>query len=284
MTQIVSDANWLAFNLDPKISTISLPALPDPETQILFTGRAGRPNLQQAFDFYKFVSSHLPPDSGAQYRIVDFGGGWGRILRFFLRDVASDRLVLTDCLNDAIECAKSLSPTYKIIKNEVNPPLPIGRSSVDAFYAFSVFSHLNERATRNWLAHFSELLTNGGKVFITTRGSTHIDSVQSIQNGSMVSSLKGAVKKLIGRGTEPAHIARLRTELPSADIIRTRLDRGEFQFYPMGGKAELSDDFYGETWIPEKWVTDNCRSLGFRTYERFSEFGTIDQCIFVLTK
>jgi hypothetical protein len=60
MAQTVSDANWLAFNLDPKVSTISLPPLPDAETQIRFTGRAGRPNLQQAFEFYKFVSQHFP--------------------------------------------------------------------------------------------------------------------------------------------------------------------------------------------------------------------------------
>lgn len=282
---IISDANWLAFNLDPKSSTISLPTLPDAETQIMFTGRAGRPNLQQAFEFYKFVSQHMPPDIGAPYRVVDFGGGWGRILRFFLRETAPDRLALADCLGSAIDCAKSLKPSYKIIKNEVAPPLPLDKASVDAFYAFSVFSHLSEKATLSWLAHFAELLTDGGKVFITTRGARHIEVVRKIQDGpTLVDHLKNLAKTLLGRITEAGHISRLREELPPAGTIASRLERGEFQFYPMGGTDELSDNFYGETWIPEKWIRDNCQSLGFKRYERFAEFGTIDQCVFVLTK
>src|SRR6266700_1425205 len=98
--QNISDEAWFEYNLEPKTSPIKLPGLPDPEIQMRFTGRAGRGNLEQAFDFYKFVRDQLPPDSGAQYRLIDFGGGWGRILRFFLREVPADHLALVDCLTD----------------------------------------------------------------------------------------------------------------------------------------------------------------------------------------
>lgn len=282
MAEPVSDANWLAFNLDPKISTIKLPALPDPQTQIRFTGQAGRPNLQQAFDFYNFVSNHLPPDSGAQYRIVDFGGGWGRVLRFFLRDVAPERLALSDCLTDAIECARSLNPPYKIFQNDVNPPLVFADNSVDAFVAFSVFSHLNEKSARSWLADFARSLVGGGKVVITTRGPHHIKRMRELQNETTLATLRSLAKKVLGK--QNVSDQHLRVALPSADIIKDRLNLGEFQFYPTGGGGELSESFYGETWIPEKWMRDNCQALGFKTYEHFPEFSTVDQCVFVLTK
>ncbi|MEB3200172.1 MAG: hypothetical protein VKK62_06565 [Synechococcaceae cyanobacterium] len=48
-----------------------------------FTARHGRDNLQQAFDFYKVVLDHLPTQSKGQFRLIDFGGGWGRVLRLF---------------------------------------------------------------------------------------------------------------------------------------------------------------------------------------------------------
>jgi hypothetical protein len=72
--------------------------------------------------------------------------------------------------------------------------------------------------------------------------------------------------------------------LPHPDELERRYDAGEFQFYPTGGGGELTDDFYGEAWITEPWMNNHHRSLGFRRSEFFSEVGSVDQCVFVLTK
>jgi hypothetical protein len=72
--------------------------------------------------------------------------------------------------------------------------------------------------------------------------------------------------------------------VPHPTDIERLYDSGAFQFYPTGGGGELTDDFYGETWITEKWMNEKYRSLGYSRYEFFTEFATVDQCVFVLTK
>jgi hypothetical protein len=70
--------------------------------------------------------------------------------------------------------------------------------------------------------------------------------------------------------------------LPEPREIEKLYDK--VQFYPTGGGGELTDEFYGETWIPEPWIKDKHASLGFRSYDFLLEFGAIDQCVVVLTK
>lgn len=114
----ISDNLWFVANLNPSAGRaelgIQIPELPPPEIQMRFTGRHGRVNLQQAFDFYAFVLKHLPREAQGRLRLVDFGGGWGRVLRFFLREFSAERLILFDCLTDAVECAKSLAPPFAV--------------------------------------------------------------------------------------------------------------------------------------------------------------------------
>jgi hypothetical protein len=51
--------------------------------------------------------------------------------------------------------------------------------------------------------------------------------------------------------------------LPHPDEIERRYLAGEFLFYSTGGGGELSENFYGETWIPEGWMRERFVSLGF---------------------
>ncbi|MFA6954577.1 MAG: class I SAM-dependent methyltransferase [Thermoanaerobaculia bacterium] len=271
----ISDETWLLANLHPAQGSaelgIQIPELPPGEIQLRFTGREGRVNLQQAFDFYKFVLAHFPQERNGKLRLIDFGGGWGRILRLFLREFQADQLVLIDCLTAAIDCARSLNPPFTVVKNEVMPPLPLEPACTDACYAFSVFSHLSELACSRWLTHLRGLLVPGGRLIITTRGSVQIGNLRHLR---AVASPDDA---------DPTHpIAR---SLPHPDEIEQRYDAGEFQFYPTGGgRGELTSDFYGEAWIPEQWIARNLDRLGFSGYEFFTEFLTVDQCVFVLTR
>jgi hypothetical protein len=283
MSTIISDNQWLEFNLKPETSPIRLPSLPPDAVQLRFTGRAGRQNLQQAFEFYRFIIERLPSKMEAKYNILDFGGGWGRILRFFLKDFPADKLLLADCLTDAIEHAKGLNPPFKIIQNDIKPPLPIDNDSVDVAYAFSVFSHLSEKAARNWITDIGLRLVSGGKLFITTRGKDHLAGVRHMksQTPGTVEKLKSLARRALGKSD---HVEAIRTRLPSAGTIEQLLNEGIFQFYPTGGGGELSDSFYGEAWMPERWVREKCKSLGFSSYEFQPESAGIDQCVIVLTK
>jgi hypothetical protein len=264
----ISDHEWFDANLYPQMYRqklgIRIPDLPPDEVQMRFTGRTGRENLQQAFDFYKFVLGNLPEHGLEGHQVLDFGGGWGRILRLFLREFEGERLILVDPLEDAINCARGLNPPFQIVHSNVTPPLSLQEGSVGLCYAFSVFSHLAERPCEDWLRHLGQLLGPGGKLIITTRGNWHIDYLRTL-----------------GQRNTPYLLAGL---LPSAEVILERYEQGVFQFYPTGGGGELSDEFYGETWIPKKWLDERYTAFGFRSCAFYTEFETVDQCVFVLTK
>ena len=86
---MIDDAEWFELQFDPAGAKakygIILPSFPDDATQISFTGMCGRPNLQQAFSFYLYVRSVSGIDKLPDPRVMDFGAGWGRIARLFLR-------------------------------------------------------------------------------------------------------------------------------------------------------------------------------------------------------
>lgn len=264
----ILDHEWFEANLNPQkyrsILDIGIPDLPSDEVQFRFTGRTGRENLQQGFEFYKFILANLPEYGMDRQSVLDFGGGWGRILRFFLRDFPADRLFLVDCLTAAIECARSLNAPFNIIHSQVNPPLPFQESTIGVCYAFSVFSHLAEQQCCDWLRHFAHLLVPGGKLVITTRGKSQIDYIETLEQTNT-----------------PYAIAEL---LPKGAAIRKDYEQGVFQFYPVGGGGELSKDIFGETWIPRRWLEERYVSLGFSACDFYTEFQTIDQCVFVLTR
>jgi hypothetical protein len=267
MEQISND-EWFEANLNPheyrSTLGIGIPDLPSDEVQLRFNGRAGRENLQQAFDFYKFILANIHERGMDRQRILDFGGGWGRVLRFFLREFRAESLFLVDCLTAAIECAQSLNTPFNVIHNDVHPPLPLQEGTIGVCYAYSVFSHLPEQQCCNWLRHLADLLVPGGKLIITTRGLSHIDYIRKLEQTNT-----------------PYHLA---AYLPKPAAIRKEYEKGVFQFYPMQGGGELSEDVFGETWIPKRWLDERYLSLGFSTCEFYTEFKTVDQCIFVLTK
>jgi len=264
----ISNDEWFEANLNPfeyrSSLGIAIPNLPSDEVQRRFNGRAGRENLQQAFDFYKFILANTPERGMDRQRVLDFGGGWGRVLRFFLREFPPESLSLADCLTAAIECAQSLNTPFNIIHNQVNPPLPLQENTIAVCYAYSVFSHLPERQCCNWLRHLGDLLVPGGKLIITTRGLSHVDYIEKLEQMNT-----------------PYHLA---PYLPKPAAIRKEYAKGVFQFYPMQGGGELSEDVFGETWITKRWLQERYLSLGFSACRFYTEFKTVDQCVFVLTK
>ena len=242
----VSDAFWLWANTEgyresSRLQEI-LPGLPDETTQANFTGKSGDATLQDGFRIYSLVKHVVE----AEYkkladceRILDFGCGWGRIIRFFLRDLAPERICGIDCMPEAIQLCTSRNRWCQFQQVPTMPPTNLKAGSFDLVYAYSVFSHLSERAHRAWMDEFHRVLKPGGLVVLTTRDRGFIE---------YCASLRRSTDKLAAFAT--GAVASFR----NSEQYLAAYDRGEFCHHPTGGGGVLADSFYGETCIPKQYV------------------------------
>lgn len=259
------DDKWFEVQLRPQKASegfqVTLPSLPPDDVQLRFTGMTGRQNLQQAFYFYKYACEVSGLDQLKCPRILDFGGGWGRISRFFLRNTKPEFIWITDCLSDSIYWLSETRNPCNIIKNAAFPPIAGLSERFNLIYSYSVFSHLSPQATEAWLKYLMELLLPGGFLVITTRGSAFITYLKNEQRKKNVS-----------------FIAEI---MPPAEELSARYENNEFQFYPLGGGGELSLDFYGETIIPRSYFDENYGSVLIDFTESVPY---VDQSVIVLQK
>lgn len=232
-----------------------LPALPDSQTQAAFVGRSDDAALRDGFNIYRTFKS-LAAKHGrpllADSRVLDFGCGWGRILRLFLRDVAPGNLYGVDVMPLALELCRKTNPWANFSPVSVLPPSDLPADTFDLVYLYSVFSHLSEGAHDKWLTEFSRVLKPGGLLMASTRPREYIVSCdESRKRGHGVHS--AAMRAFIGK-----------------EEWLARYDRGDFCHSAVGdGGGSLSETFFGETCIPEAYVrrrwTDR---FEFREYVR----------------
>jgi hypothetical protein len=269
MTLDIDDDAWFELQLRPEDAHrecgIVLPALPPDEVQLGFTARCGRDNLQQAFNFYRHVSAVCKLAETPTPRILDFGGGWGRIARFFLRDTTPDRITIADCMGEAVHWLNATGNPCRIIKNDPRPPIAGLGEPLDLIYAFSVFSHLSEEYFHAWVDYLMGQLRPGGCFVFTTRGMQFIEQLDRLRR----------------EDSTPRDVLRHYQALPDAGELRRRYVNGEFQFYPLWATGELGSDFFGETFIPRAYIEP---AYGPCLIEFTEDVPQVDQSIVVFQK
>jgi trans-aconitate methyltransferase len=70
---------------------------------------------------------------------IDFGCGWGRITRFFIKDFEKAGLVSIAPLDESIEICEATNPWATFKKIDLSPPVDMASSSVDLIFAFRYF-------------------------------------------------------------------------------------------------------------------------------------------------
>jgi SAM-dependent methyltransferase len=270
----IDDDEWFELQFSPDLALrkygIGLPALPSDDVQLGFTGQCGRPNLQQAFSFYRYVSSACQINQTSEPRILDFGGGWGRVSRFFLRDTKPERIYIAETREYAIECLRATGDLSHVIHNQPLPPISGLTEQFDLAYAYSVFSHLSEEYFHAWINYLLGVLRPGGYLAFTTRGQFFINHLEHLHKDT---------DKPHARLEE--HIRRLREEMPLPEEIRRRYVNGNFQFYPIGGSAELTSDFFGEAFVPRRYIEQHFGPVFLDFNE---EVPNVDQSVVILQK
>lgn len=239
----VSDDVWFSINTTAyrryDVLRAVLPSLPDAQMQRNFIGSDGDRALAEAFGAYRLIR-HLAASCGRpvtrETRILDFGCGFGRTIRFFMRDVPRAHLQGVDVMPRAVDLSRKTNPwlTFTLIPGLPPSGLPAGQ--FDLIYLYSVFSHLSEDAHNRWLTELHRLLSPGGLLFATTWDRNYIERCERARLGGDTTGTHG----------------RSLTAFEGAAECLERYDRGEYCHTP-GEPSDFLQN-YGETCIPEKYV------------------------------
>lgn len=225
-----------------------VPSFPPDEVQKRTTGRAGVETLKEAFLYYEDCLSLFNEYNKVDFEksvLLDFGVGWGRILRFFMKDISTKNLIGVDIKKELLDICNSTFDWGTFVKSESHPPLPLEDASVDFITGYSVFSHLSEDASRAWLEEFHRILKPGGMVTVTTRGRWFLNYIRKLDNNT---SYKQALNQCFNDFEE----------------VMDQYDAGHFIHASgngISGSGELNESFYGETWIPESYAKKNYSDL-----------------------
>lgn len=160
----------------PSVATIPRPPLE-------MVQRIGIPSdltTTAAFDLFEMIGRLtrdelvrlLPADwSFSGKRVLDFGCGCGRTLRYLLPEAEHSEIWGCDIDGTSIDWLDDhLSPPMHFFQNRVEPPIAQAEGVFDFIYALSVFSHLTD-AWSAWLLELRRLLKPDGILIATFIGS-----------------------------------------------------------------------------------------------------------------
>ena len=235
-----------------------LPAFPSDIIQSNTTGQAGVDTLREAFVFYQDcvetfseLGKPLKPDES----LLDFGVGWGRIARFFLRELPLSNIHGVDVMSEFVDICRQTFHSDNFYVTQPFPPTSIASSSFDYVVGYSVFSHLSEAACKAWMQEFHRFTKPGALIALTTRGRPFLDYCESLR----------------GKGYGGYSDA-LSTMFPDFSVVRKQYDRGEFihsNSNGVTGGGAMTAEFYGETFIPEAYAR-----------EAYSDFFKLEKFLF----
>ena len=172
----------------PALSQI-LPSMAAKDVQIDWTGNFGDALLNQTLDFYLSVKNNLNKlgvsQDFSEWKILDFGCGYGRFARIFTHEVQFHNYFGVDPWEDAIEICHGNNLGDNFSVSEYLPvQLPFEDNSFDLIFAFSVFTHLSFNATQIALNTLFKYLKDDGFLVITIRPQEYwsVDKLSKDQN------------------------------------------------------------------------------------------------------
>ena len=220
-----------------------LPGFPPDIIQTNTTGQAGPATLREAFIFYQDCLNtfdRLGAPIQRDHRLLDFGVGWGRIARFFLRELPLNSIYGIDVTEDFVTICRETFKSDNFHLTMPFPPTSMPDGRLQYIVGYSVFSHLSEQACMRWMEEFHRLLAPGGIVALTTRGRPFFDLCESLR----------------GQG-HSGYLASLSMMFDDFDEARARYDSGAFVHSNadgVNGGGAMSAAFYGESFIPSAYA------------------------------
>jgi SAM-dependent methyltransferase len=238
----ISDALWLWVHTEgyrrlPALRDL-LPGLPEEQVQRQWTFRTGDNTLIEGFAVYLLIRElyqrHIG-DLQDAHAVLDFGCGYGRVLRFFLKDIDHRRLIGTDYTASLIDFCRASNRWCDFVRNDAEPPLPFADNRFQLAFAYSVFSHLSEEMHLRWLGELRRLIAPGGALAISVRPRNFIIHLQTLRDV----------------GTADAEQRILLEMFVDTERELSLYDAGGFCYAPY---SDVFDPWFGEACIPRTYI------------------------------
>jgi SAM-dependent methyltransferase len=153
----------------PRLSTV-LPEMASLAVQASWTGSSGPVLMNQSVSFARAAAFNYAEITGTslkEKKILDFGCGYGRLLRAFA--YFTDDIHGVDPWTESIRVCQEAGLKENVLISDYLPTsLPVP-SDFDFAFAFSVFTHLSERATRQSLSTIRRHMKRGAVLCVTIR-------------------------------------------------------------------------------------------------------------------
>ncbi len=206
--------------------------MPPDDVQRLTNNEVGRQTMQGGADWYGSFCEILDKhgiELDESHRVLDVGVGWGRMLRFLLRDIPVENMAGIDVEPRLVEACHETLPGGTFALVEPRDPLPYADHSFDFVINNSLFSHLSPGQHLHTLEEIARVTRPGGHVVSTILGRRHV------------------LRALINH-PKPG---RSWTNIEDPQAFLDSFDDGEFMFVPTrtGRMAE-----YGLAVVPDQWI------------------------------
>ena len=167
----------------PHLSSL-LPRMASEEVQKNWTGASGYVLLRQSLTFVRTVWHNYERLTGKTLRgstILDYGCGYGRILRLMMYFTELEKLHGCDPWQKSIDICKEDGIACRLAVTEYLPTeLPYQKRSFDLIYAFSVFTHTSPRASAAAMSALAKVTKPDGLLVITIRPPDYWDFDQAV--------------------------------------------------------------------------------------------------------
>lgn len=123
--------------------------------------------LNVGYDCYQVIKKYMPDNLPLPARVLDFGVGCARTMRFFFREQEKFDCYGCDVDTHSIAYIKKSIPFIKATVSNNMPPLPYVANYFDLIYCISVFTHFNMRTFLEWLNEMYRIIKPGGTFLVT---------------------------------------------------------------------------------------------------------------------
>lgn len=170
----LDDFGSLLLNIPLQYPNIKafFPSMVSEQAQKNWTGSHGEDLLALSLAFIRTMISGYSAITGNKIgnaKILDFGCGWGRLIRLLYKFVPTDNIYGVDPWNESILLCQQHKVRGNIALSDWVPTSLPFEVKFDLMFAFSVFTHLSEKTTQIVLSTLRDYISDDAVLLITIR-------------------------------------------------------------------------------------------------------------------